>query len=188
MSAPPAALVIADPICAAAAAFTPSSAAFAAGAPGVPAAASVAASAALIAVSDVCFAACRPAAAAAFTPRHAGREPISTFMLPGPGPSIGGRCATESVTRAAGAVGISISIQLDERSLQGHDRARLRVEGGARLDLDVRLRGDLHAHALHLHLPGGRLDHDVRLRRDRDRVVLAADDDLLRPLLVDDLD
>jgi hypothetical protein len=106
-------LVIMPPICAAAAALMDSSAAFAAGAPGVPAAAMVAASAALIAVSDTCLADWSTAAAAAGTPRQAGKDPMNTLELPGPGPSNGGRgWATLSLTLAAGFPGILPSFQL----------------------------------------------------------------------------
>ncbi|MEZ5393293.1 MAG: hypothetical protein R2724_10570 [Bryobacterales bacterium] len=93
MSAMPAIEVIIEPMAAAAAALVASSAAFAAGAPGVPAAASVADSATLIVVSLICFAACSAAAAAAGTPRHAGKNPIRTVGLPGPGCNTGGRDA-----------------------------------------------------------------------------------------------
>src|SRR4051812_31912720 len=55
MSAPPAEADIDEPIEAATDAFVASSAALAAGAPGVPAAASVAASAVLITISEACF-------------------------------------------------------------------------------------------------------------------------------------
>src|SRR2546430_2209279 len=107
MSAPPAAPEIMLPIVAAHVALVVSSAALAAGAPGVPAAAIVAACATWIAVSEPCFAACNAAAAAAVTPRQAGRNPISTFMLPGPGVRTGGKgCATLSVILAASPVGI----------------------------------------------------------------------------------
>src|SRR5262249_14112443 len=110
MSAPPAMLEIRLPTAAAAAALVASSAAFAAGAPGVPAAANVAASATLIVVSETCFAACSAAAAAAGTPRQAGKFPINTLRLPGPGASIGGAgCATLSVSLAAGFPGITSS-------------------------------------------------------------------------------
>ncbi|GBU17871.1 hypothetical protein AwMethylo_20860 [Methylobacterium sp.] len=48
------------------------------------------------------------AAAAALTPRQAGRLPISTLGLPGPGWSTGGSgWATGSVTRAAGPLGMA---------------------------------------------------------------------------------
>jgi hypothetical protein len=105
MSDPPAADEIALPMVAAAVAFTVSSANFAAGAPGVPAAATVAASATFIAASETAFAACIAAATAGFTPRHAGRKPIKTVMAVGPPVSIGGNgWATVSVTRAAGGI------------------------------------------------------------------------------------
>ena len=105
MSEPPAADEIVDPIVAAAVAFTVSSAALAAGAPGVPAAAKVAASAVAIAASDIAFAACSAAATAGFTPRHAGKNPIITVMAVGPPVKTGGNgCATESVILAAGGI------------------------------------------------------------------------------------
>lgn len=81
------------------------SAAKAAGAPGVPAAATVAASAVFIAASLTFLADCIAAAAAAGTPRHAGKPPINTVGLPGPPVNIGGRgCATGSVILAAGFI------------------------------------------------------------------------------------
>src|SRR6516165_6303794 len=76
LSAIPAADAIIAPMEVAAVALVASSAAFAAGAPGVPAAASVAASATLIVVSEAVFADWIEAAAAAGTPRHAGRKPM----------------------------------------------------------------------------------------------------------------
>src|SRR5688572_11008996 len=43
------------------------------------------------------------------TPRQAGKSPINTFALPGPGVRPGGAgCATRSVIRAAGPVGMSV--------------------------------------------------------------------------------
>jgi hypothetical protein len=58
-------------------------------------------------MSDACFAACNAAAAAAGIPRQAGKYPIKTFMLPGPGVKTGGKgCITLSVILAAGPVGI----------------------------------------------------------------------------------
>ena len=75
---------------AAEAALVVSSAAFAAGSPGVPAAATVAASAVVIAASDAAFATWSPAAVAAGMPRQPGNAPINTFGLPGPGVSTGG--------------------------------------------------------------------------------------------------
>ena len=108
MSAPPAAPVIIEPMVAAAVALAVCSAASAAGAPGVPAAAMVAASATWIAASEVALAAWIAAAAAAVTPRQAGRPPISTVKLPGPGWSTGGSgCATGSRMRAAGPFGMA---------------------------------------------------------------------------------
>jgi hypothetical protein len=105
MSDPPAADDIALPIVAAAVAFTVSSAAFAAGAPGVPAAASVAASATWMAASDIALAACIAAATAGFTPRQAGRNPIITVIAVGPPVRTGGNgCATGSVIRAAAGI------------------------------------------------------------------------------------
>jgi hypothetical protein len=85
------------------------SAAKAAGAPGVPAAALVAVSAAKIAASDVALAADKAATAANGIPRHAGRKPIKTLVLPGPMVKTGGNgWATLSKIRAAGPVGIKI--------------------------------------------------------------------------------
>src|SRR3982751_1406884 len=105
MSDPPAAAEIALPIAAAAPALTSSSAAFAAGAPGVPAAATVAASAVLIAASDIAFAACIAAAAAGLTPRHDAKKPIITVIAVGPPVKTGGRgCETGSVILAAGGI------------------------------------------------------------------------------------
>ncbi|NJM49334.1 MAG: hypothetical protein HC860_26750 [Alkalinema sp. RU_4_3] len=91
------------PMAAAWLALTVSSAALAAGSPGVPAVARVAASAALIAMSEACLAAWRLAATAAGRPRQAGRPPIKTVGLPGPLVRTGGSgWATGSVMRAAG--------------------------------------------------------------------------------------
>jgi hypothetical protein len=107
LSAPADAPEIALPIEARVAVFVASSATFAAGAPGVPAAASVAASAVLIAVSATVLAACNAPTAAKSIPRQAGKNPIKTFILPGPGISMGGNgWATVSVILAAGPVGI----------------------------------------------------------------------------------
>src|SRR3954452_13121728 len=106
MSAPPAPDMIVEDMAARAAVFAVSSANFAAGAPGVPAGAHVAAAAALRVASELAFADMIPAAAAPPTPRHAGRKPISTFGLPGPGWRTGGKgCTTGSVILAAGPVG-----------------------------------------------------------------------------------
>ncbi len=109
MSAPAAALVIAEDIEERAAVFVASSAAFAAGAPGVPAAAVEAATAVLIAASAADFAACSAATAASGIPRQAGMKPINTETLPGPGERVGGSgCAVVSIKAlAAGPVGIS---------------------------------------------------------------------------------
>jgi hypothetical protein len=110
MSAPAAAPDIIEPIAAAAAAFVASSAAFAAGAPGVPAAARVAASAVFIVASETAFAACNAAATAGLTPRQAGRNPISTVVAVGPPVNTGGNgCATESVILAAGGINVLLS-------------------------------------------------------------------------------
>ena len=89
------------------------SAAYAAGAPGVPAAAAVAAIETFTATSAAVFAACSAATAASGIPRQAGRNPMKTFKLPGPGINTGGSgCATLSVVLAAGPWGIIfISIQ-----------------------------------------------------------------------------
>ena len=90
--------------------FVACSAAYAAGAPGVPAAAAVAATAVFTAMSATTFAAWRAAAAAAGIPRHAGKKPIKTFILPGPGVKTGGSgWATLSVILAAGPCGICFS-------------------------------------------------------------------------------
>lgn len=108
MSAPAAADRIAELIEASVEAFSVCSAVTAAGAPGVPAAASVAASAVFTAASAVAFAETIPAAAPVGIPRHGGRNPMSTFGLPGPGCRIGGNgWATGSSILAAGPVGIS---------------------------------------------------------------------------------
>src|SRR4051794_24724518 len=61
------------------------SAEYAAGAPGVPAAATVAASAAFTVAAAVACADCKAAPAAAGNPRQAGNPPIKTFGLPEPG-------------------------------------------------------------------------------------------------------
>jgi hypothetical protein len=112
MSAPPAALVIVELICASCCVFTNSSAAFAAGAPGVPIAAAVAAAAVFSAMSDAALAAWSPAAAAVGIARQAGRNPMSVFRLPGPGVSTGGNgCTTGSVIRAAGGISTKILTQ-----------------------------------------------------------------------------
>ena len=106
LSAPVAAAAAetAEPIAAAAADFVASSAALAAGAPGVPWAAADAASADLIAASEAFLAACNPDATAAGRPRHAGSPPMRTVGLPGPGDK-GAPCAVGSDKRAAGPVG-----------------------------------------------------------------------------------
>lgn len=111
MSAPPDAAEIALDIELKAAVLAASSANFAAGAPGVPAAAVEAATAVWIAVSATVFAAWSAATAASGIPRHAGRKPIKTFKLPGPGDSTGGSgWTTLSVILAAGPVGICLFI------------------------------------------------------------------------------
>ncbi len=95
---------------AAAVALAVSSAALAAGAPGVPMAARVAASAAFRVASEVALALWMEAAAAPPTPRQAGSLPISTVGLPGPGCRTGGRgCMTGSMIRAAGPLGMAFS-------------------------------------------------------------------------------
>src|SRR5215510_6009265 len=103
-------LVIMLPIIAAAAALVASSAAFAAGNPGVPNADNVATSATWIVISEICLAACNAPAAAPGMPRQAGNFPMNTFGLPGPGPRTGGAgWMTLSVNRAAGLPGILAS-------------------------------------------------------------------------------
>src|SRR5919202_4970676 len=100
--APPALLVIVLLMVAAVVAFVVSSAPFAAGAPGVPAAASVAASAVPIVMSAVCLADSKAAVATKGIPRHAGNPPINTLTLPGPPVKTGGKgCAPESVILGA---------------------------------------------------------------------------------------
>ncbi len=87
--------------------FSVCSAAYVAGPASVGAAATVAASATLIAVVATRFAAWTAAPAAAETPRQAGKKPISTLGLPGPGVKTGGSgCITLSKILAAGPVGI----------------------------------------------------------------------------------
>src|SRR5258708_4673011 len=78
-------------IAASAVVLTSSAAAFAAGPPGVPAAAVAAASATLIAVSATFLGPCKSCATAANTLRHAGRNPIFTSGLAGPGCNKSGR-------------------------------------------------------------------------------------------------
>jgi len=110
MSAPEAAAPeIALDIAASVVPLTVCSAARAAGAPGVPAAAAVAATAVLMAMSAAVFADWSAATAASGIPLHAGKNPINTFRLPGPGTSTGGSgWATLSVILAAGPCGIAL--------------------------------------------------------------------------------
>src|SRR5262245_28884587 len=198
MSAPPAELEIILPIDAAEAAFTDSSAAFAAGAPGVPAAARVAASATLMAVSEICLAACNAPPTAPPTPLQAGSDPISTFRLPGPGPKTGGSgCTTLSVTLAAGPVGITCPlsssvncalIKLDQRSLHIHQSVGSDVYICGCINLYAGLGIHFNSDGAHLQLAGLGGDRDIRDRLDRDGVVFRADNDLVVVGLVDDLD
>ena len=129
MSAPPAILLIMLPIDKASAVLRPSSKVFAAGAPGVPAAARVADSAALIFVCDADFATFKAPADARGIPRHAGRKPMKTSRLPGPGKSGNIMCAVESVVRAAGIPAIvhllhraALTAQDVQNHSAGHDQ------------------------------------------------------------------
>src|SRR5215204_4313830 len=84
-----------------------------------PTAAAVVASAALIATCAAWFPAINPAEAPSGQPRHAGRKPMSTFILPGPTVNTGGSgWETGSVVLAAGPVGILFCLRIKFLDIQ----------------------------------------------------------------------
>src|SRR5258708_19191349 len=77
--------------------------------------------------SAACLGPCNAAATDAKTPRHAGKKPMITSLLPGPSESMPGKgCTTLSVVRAAGPVGMRLTYHT--RSPRHGERHSLRVQ------------------------------------------------------------